>query len=62
MHLVQIDVVGAEPPQARLGAPNDVMPGCPRVVGPITHWQPCLSCDEHLIPIGAERLAQNLFG
>src|SRR3954451_12601285 len=61
MHLIQIDVVGAEPPQACLRAPNDVMPGCSGVVRALTHRQPHLGRDQYLVAIRAESLTQDLF-
>ena len=62
VQLIEVDVVGAKPPQTVLSSLNDVVPRRSRVVRAIAHGIAHLSRDEHLIPIGAERLAEYLFG
>jgi len=58
VHLIEVDVVRAQSAQTVLSTPDDVMPGESHVVRSITHGHSDLGCDQHVITIGAEGLAQ----
>src|SRR5205085_5439393 len=58
----EVDVVGVQPPQARLATADHVVPGQARVVGPRTHRHAHLGGDQHAIAVLAERLPEALLG
>jgi AraC family transcriptional regulator len=60
VHLVQIDVVGSEPPQARFGGAEDVVPREAGVVGSVAHRHPHLRGEQDLIAVRTEGLADDL--
>jgi hypothetical protein len=62
VHLEEVDVVGAEPAQAGLGAADDVVPGQSRVVLPVAHRHPHLGGDQPVATVAAECLTEDLLG
>ena len=60
VHLVQVDVVGAEAAQARLAAGDDVLAGKAGVVRAVSHRHPHLGGDEHPVPAAGQHLAEDL--
>ena len=62
VQLIEVDVVGAQPPQAGLDGPNQVMARRADVVGPRAGAKRPLGGDDHLIAAALDRLAQDLLG
>ena len=65
MHLVQIDMVGPQPPQAVLAGPADVERREPGLIGPVPHPAIDLRCQHHFLPPSAalrEPAAEDLLG
>ncbi len=63
MALMQIDVVGAEPPQRRLDAFEEVLARQAAVVDVVRHREERLGGDHHLVARdAAQRVAQRLLG
>jgi len=59
VQLEQVDVIGAEPLEARLGRRDDVMARQPSVVGFVAHRESHLGRDENVFTIAAECFAQD---
>ncbi len=62
VHLVKVDVVGAQAAQAGLAAGNDVVAGQPGVVRAAPHRHPHLGGHQHLVPAARQDLAQDFLG
>ena len=62
VHLVEVDVVGAQAPQARLARPDEVMAGEPGVVGTVAHGEARLGGDQDVLAPALEDLAHDLLG
>src|SRR5918998_915813 len=60
--LVEVDVIGAEPPQTRLDGAHDVVAGQALVVGAGAHRAADLGRDQALVAVGAEGFAEDLLG
>jgi hypothetical protein len=60
VHLVQIDVVGAEPAKAGFAARHDVVARQTGVVGPVPHRHPHFGGDQHLVAAVSKHLADDL--
>ena len=58
--LVEVDVVGAQPAQARLARLDQVMTRQPRVVRAAAHRKPRLGRDQHTVAASLQRLADDL--
>jgi hypothetical protein len=62
MDLIQVEVVGAEPPQARLARLDDVVARGAQVVRPVTHRTVQLGGQQDLAAARPDRLAEDLLG
>ena len=62
VELVEVDVVGAEPAQARLDRPDQVVARRADVVGAGAEAEGPLGGDDHLVAAALDRLAQDLLG
>ncbi len=62
VHLVEVDVVGPEPPQARLARGDQVVAREPRVVRPVAHRHTRLGRDQRAIAPPLQGLADDLLG
>ncbi len=60
VHVVDVDVVGAEPAQAGLAAGDDVLPGQARVVRPVAHRHPHLGRQQQRVPAPVDHLPGDL--
>ena len=60
--LVEVDVVDAEPAQARLARRDQVEAGETRVVRPVAHRHAGLGRQHHALPPALQRLAEDLLG
>ena len=60
VHLVQVDVVGAQAPQAGLASPDEVLAREPGVVRPGAHGETRLGGDQGIAPPALEDLAHDL--
>jgi O-acetylserine/cysteine efflux transporter len=62
VHLVQVDVIGAQAAQAGLAAGDDVVARQPGVVRAAAHADPDLGGHQHPVPAAAQDLAEDLLG
>ena len=62
MDLIQVDVIGAEAPQAVLDLPHDPDARVPLVVVSGTHLTVDLRGEDHLVAPALQRLAHDLLG
>ena len=62
MDLIEVDVVGAETFQARLGGLNDVQPREPDFVRARSHAAAYFGRDHHVLTPALQRPTENLFG
>ena len=62
MHLVQLDVVGAEAAQAGFAAGDDMVAGEPGIVRPPAHRHPDLGGHQHPVTAALENLAYDVLG
>ena len=60
MHLVQVDVVGAQAPETCLAAADDVMTRQPLHVLALAHREPHLGGDQEVVAASLERLSEDL--
>ena len=60
VELVEVDVIGAEPPQAGLAGPDEVMAGEARVVRPVAHRKARLGGEDDVVTAGPKRLTDDL--
>jgi hypothetical protein len=58
--LVEVDVVGAEPPHAGLTGPDGMMAGGARLVRPVSHRKAGLGGRDDIVPAGPKRLTDDL--
>jgi hypothetical protein len=62
VHLVQVDVIGAQAAQAGLAAGDDVVKGQAGVVRAVAHGHPDLGGEQQLVPAAPQDLAHDLLG
>src|ERR1700733_8645450 len=62
VHVVDVDVVGAEALEAGVALLENVLARGARVIGPLAHWEKRLRRDEPSIAFALERLAEDLLG
>jgi hypothetical protein len=59
MQLQQIDIIGAEPAQRRVGRPDQARPRCAGVIRALTQGQRGLGRDQNLVAAALDGLAQH---
>ena len=60
MHLVEIDVIGPKPAQARLAGFDEVVPREPCVIRTGSHLEPRLGADQNPVAAAAQSLTDDL--
>jgi hypothetical protein len=60
--LVQVDVVGPQPAQALLALVDDPAPRVPALIGRFPNGTTDLGCDDDVVSLGSDGLADYLFG
>ena len=62
MQVIDVDVIGTQPPQAAFASLDQVMARRSQIVRPRSHAERRLRRDENLVPSPGDRLAENGFG
>ena len=60
VHVVDVDVVGAQPPEARVALFEKMLARRAQVVGAVVHREKCFGGNEDLVAFSLKSLAENL--